>query len=164
MRPVQDPTQQDHNLHEPNRILDLQEIRAHGHHHRLRTSPTTVCHFNHSSRNYQLTISPTQTKLPIPGLHPGTDPSKTNLSTQKHTVTMKAMSTVEHPFQRDPSARIWIEKPVLSRSKRPRDVIPRHRLLFFPHSQSPANNTHDPREVEIRPLPNELRRSLSHSL
>lgn len=49
---VQDPTQQGHNLHEPNRILDLQEIRAHGHHRRLRIFPTTVCRFNHPSRNY----------------------------------------------------------------------------------------------------------------
>lgn len=159
---VQDPTQQGHSLHEP-RILD-QAIRVRGHRHRLQTFLTTVCRFNHFPRNYQLTMSSTQTKLPIPDLHPGTDPLKMNLSTQTHTVTTTVMPTVEHPFQQEPSAMIWMENPVLPRSRRPRDAIPRHQRLSSPHLQSPANNTHDPREVETQRLPNEPRKSPSHSL
>ena len=158
--PVQDPTHQGHSRHERSRILD-QAIRARGHHHRLQTFPATVCRFNHPSRNSQLTISPTQTKLPTPGLQPGTGPSNTN--SQIHTVTMKARPTVERPYQRDPSVRIWMEKPVPARSRRPRDAVPRHQPPFSPHLPSPVN-MHDPREVETQLLPNELRRSPSRSL
>lgn len=138
-------------------------MHAHGHHPRLQTAPTAVCHFNYPRRIFSLITFPTQTKSLIPDLHSEKDPLKTKLATRTHIVASMKTLIPGRPFQWAPSARILTGKPVPPRPKQRRDATPRHQPPFCPASQSPVS-VRGLHEVRTLRLPNARRRNLSHSL